>query len=391
MSRKLLIGLFICNLIPYVVGNGLLGLLPIYAEKELGTNSAQMGFSLAIGFASLAAGTMMSGWLSRRYQIHKIFIALSVPLTVASTYLMGQASNIWTLTIFFVLSEFMIGIQLTMTSILAGKHAPGDKRGRIFGILGAALALGQLLGGLGAGPIVDRWGFEVLFTVCAVVYTLPLFASMLLNEVKSGRGTETTPAKVAPISLAVLLLLLASTLAFVANFVTSLGRPVAMSTLDFDPTAISSVIAISGAVSLPLPFVLGWLSDRFGRTAILFVCFLAGSAGVEVLVLSTDLWHFWLSQILTSVLGAGLGVSAAWITDRVSAGDLSTNLARLSATPWIGAVVGFSITGIALQNLGTALTFAIGAALPLIAALLVTVIDLVPVAVTLKRAAPGRM
>ena len=56
MTRKQLIALFVCNMIPVLVGSTLLPLLPVYAGK-LGADDATNGIYLAASFASLAFGT----------------------------------------------------------------------------------------------------------------------------------------------------------------------------------------------------------------------------------------------------------------------------------------------------------------------------------------------
>jgi MFS family permease len=67
MKTKQLIALFICNLVPFLVGNLLLALLPIYAI-ELGASETIAGIYLGLAFATLAIGTLLSGWLSDRFQ-----------------------------------------------------------------------------------------------------------------------------------------------------------------------------------------------------------------------------------------------------------------------------------------------------------------------------------
>jgi len=176
---------------PYVVGNGLIGLLPVYAQ-DLGADTAAIGFSMAIGFGALAVGTFGSGWLSSRFGRRKPFITLSAVISLAGVLLMGQAPNIELLTVFFSVVWLMAGIQIAMSNILAGLSANVTQRGRIFGILGTGLAVGQLVGGLTAGPIVEHLGFDVLFVLSALTYLVTFAASLAFRTRRAARCTVTT-------------------------------------------------------------------------------------------------------------------------------------------------------------------------------------------------------
>ena len=88
MSKRQLSLLFICSLVPWTIGNGILPLLPIYAIK-LGANPSVAGYYLSFAFLSLAAGTSLAGWLSDKLQRRKLLIIIAGVLGVPTVFLMG--------------------------------------------------------------------------------------------------------------------------------------------------------------------------------------------------------------------------------------------------------------------------------------------------------------
>jgi len=58
MARKQLFALFLCSLIVWTVGNGLLPLLPAYAV-HLGAAPAVVRYYLSFSYFALAAGTLV--------------------------------------------------------------------------------------------------------------------------------------------------------------------------------------------------------------------------------------------------------------------------------------------------------------------------------------------
>jgi MFS family permease len=147
-----------------------------------------------------------------------------------------------------------------------------------------------------------------------------------------------------------------------------MGRSLAMNDLGFAAAAISSAAAIGGAATLPLPPLVGWLSDRAGRKQYLALGYLAGTAGLLCLVVAESLWHFYVGSFLVSILGPiNLGVGCALATDLISRESVGRGISLFSATTWIGGIIGYAGTGYAIQHLGLAPTFVIGAFMPLIA------------------------
>jgi SET family sugar efflux transporter-like MFS transporter len=141
-----------------------------------------------------------------------------------------------------------------------------------------------------------------------------------------------------------------------------------MNELEFGALAISSTGAVGGLIALPIPLLMGWLSDRSGRKIYLYLGYLACAASLAVLSVSTSLWNFYIVLILQSLyVGINGTVGNALVTDLVPRESLGRGLSLFGATTWIGGVLGFAGAGYALKNLGTIPTFIIGICLTLIA------------------------
>ncbi len=143
-----------------------------------------------------------------------------------------------------------------------------------------------------------------------------------------------------------------------------------MDRMGFDSDAISSAVSIAGAVSLPLPFIVGWLSDRLGRYRLLGLCYLAAALSLVIHAGSTSLWQFWLAAIVGTAVGASSGVGQALVTDLVPPESLSVGLSRYGATNWVAGVIGFGGTGYAIQALGMSTTFVVSGLITLISIVL---------------------
>jgi MFS family permease len=372
MSRRDLLALFVCSLVAWTVGNGALPLLPVYAA-QLGAAPAVAGYYLSLSYVALAAGTVVAGWLSGKVHRLKSLLFVAGLTGIPAIWLMGRATSIPQLAIWTALAWFTGGMGLALISVLAGLLAGEDERGRVFGILSLTGALGLLIGGLATGPTAERWGYPTMFALLSALFILWPLAVLVMEEkrpaqtaLEEGLAGEEGPG----LGRSFILLFLASVLAAVGNFVIMLGRSLAMNALGFGATAISSTAALGGAVALPLSPIFGWLSDRAGRKRPLAICYLAASAGLLVLAMSTTLWGFWLAASLPSISSIGLAVGSAWVVDLVPQGALRKGIALLNATSWIGGIIGLGGTGHAVETLGMMPTLILAAGLPLIAIVL---------------------
>jgi len=372
MGKKQLLALFVCSLVPWTVGNGLLPLLPVYAI-QLGADPAVAGYYLAFSYFALAVGAIAAGWLSDKFNRRKVPLIVAGLLGIPLAWMMGRVGNIWSLSLLTAVLWASGGLGLALVGILAGLSAGENERGKIFGILSITSSLGALIGGLSTGYIVDRWDFQSLFSTVAVFLILSPLAGLFLEEkeMKPVQGKDGLTKKKMNLGKDYHLLFSASLVASITGFAILLGRSLLMNEMEFGALAISGTGAVGGIVAMPIPFLMGWLSDRTGRKIYLYLGYLACAASISVLAISTSLWNFFVVLILQSLfIGINMTVGNALVTDLLPQESLGRGLSLFAATSWIGGVLGFSGAGYALQSFGMIPTIVIGIGLALIAIVL---------------------
>ena len=373
MTKKQLIALFSCSLVGWTILQSILNLLPVYAV-QLGADETLAGNLLALAFAALTAGTLLAGWLSDKFQRRKSMLILAGLLNVPATWLMGQAKGFWQLAILTIIVYFLIGLGFITINILAGLFAGAAERGKVFGVLAINTSLGALISGAISGTIVDRLGFPSLFLLASLCWFLQPLITLFLQDkvlIETPEIRESLHSEKHALGSTFYLFMLANLIAFGASFMAVLGRPLLMNKLSYDAAAISGVVAIGGAVSLPLPFIFGWLSDRMNRYWLIVFCFLANAIGLVILAESLSLWHFGASAILLSGTGVILGIGPALVTDFVQPKTLGRALSLYNFSPSVGGILCFTVAGYAFQGIGMQVTLMGGALLTLIAVLLV--------------------
>ncbi|HEC62113.1 MAG TPA: MFS transporter [bacterium] len=368
MNRKQLLLLFVCCLVPWTVGNGLMPLLPVYA-LQLGASPAVTGYYLALAFVALAVGTFFAGWLADRFQRRKILLVLSGIIMIPSVWMMGGVRNIWHLATATAAVFFLFGVEIAVINILAGLFAGEKERGRVFGLLGLTMGLGAIIGGLSVGPIVDRWGYQTMFSVlCLFSVILPITGLLVKDkriEEVPGHAAKEQREKT-KFGITFILLLFAHVIAVIVNGTGNMGKSLSMNDLGFAAAAITSTGVIAGLVSLPFPFLLGWLSDRMGRKRLMIICYASYALSMVMFAVSTSLWHFWIA---TTLMGIGIisnSVGTAFVTDLVAPKVLGRGISLFQGMFWIGNVVGSALAGYTFQQLGITPVLLVGAVLPLI-------------------------
>lgn len=261
----------------------------------------------------------------------------------------------------------MFGAEVALISVLAGLFAADNERGKVFGFLGLTVGLGSIIGGLSVGPLVDHWGYSTMFSaLCLFSLALPAAALFVKDKKIEQVPNQSAPEYIEKPSFGktFFVLLSAQGIALAANGTGNMGRSLAMSNAGFTATAITSTAVIAGLISLPLPYILGLLSDRLGRKRLMIICYVTLALSIVMFAVSKYLWHFWIAATLFRIGYGSISVGSAFITDLVEPKALGRGVSLFQSMCFIGPAIGLATAGYAFQNLGIVNTLFISAVLP---------------------------
>jgi MFS family permease len=371
MSRRPLIAMPIAYLLLLCAAFGTGGLWPVYIA-QLGGGPSAAGIFNAVGSLTGIAGTLFSGWLADRLGHRRELFCVSCIVFAGTWWLMAQATTWQQLTLINAFGGFAFGIAVNMIIILTGLLAPEMQRGRSFGLLTFMSGLSLLVSGLAFGPIADRYGFPTLFIVDSFICLACLLPGLLFEEpaaapAKASARTTQQARGLGDLGRSFYLLTAAAFFAVVASFGGSLGRSIAMSELGFSATAISLATAIGGAISLPTPLVVGWLSDRTGRKWPLLLCLGSGSIALLALAFAGSAWGFWGASALMALMMSSQPLMQALATDLLPAGSVGSGLSLLSGASSAGLFASSLGIGVAIQQMGARPSFLGAILMPLLA------------------------
>ena len=89
-----------------------------------------------------------------------------------------------------------------------------------------------------------------------------------------------------------------------------------MSSLNFSVAEVARTAAVGGLVTIPVIFIFGSLSDKFGRRRFLSFGYLLGAVGALILISADQLWQFWAATALIFIARSTDGtVAPAMATD----------------------------------------------------------------------------
>jgi MFS family permease len=373
MNKRQLLALCLCLVIVAFQATVTIKLLPIYSV-QMGADPTTTGLLVAFAFLAVTVGNICGGWLSDWLHVRKPILLISITLWIPAALSMTQATTIPWLILTTGLLWLPGGLVLAMISIITALSTVKEERGKVFGLQALASGIGGLLAGALGGIVAERWGFPRLFVVMAATSMLMLLIAIFIQDGPlSYEGAQPQTGDGKPVgekvSLGQLvpLLLAAHLLIRLGLLVGDLGAPLAMTQLGFTAAAVSSAVAVSAAVTLPLPLILGWLSDKAGRKRLLLLCYGIGALALLVLASSTWIWHFWLSASLMAISNAGNGVTQAFVADLAPPQAIGRSMSLFHSTSLFAGIIGLSGGGYMMQSLGISSALLLSVCLPVMA------------------------
>lgn len=350
--------------------------LPLFAEA-LHATSAEIGW---IVMASTIPGVLVSypaGVLSDRLGRRRLLIAsLAVFATAPFLYLLIDAA--WQLMAVRFYHGFATALFGTVASAAIAERYVADRATRLSAYSSVTI-VGRSIAPFLGGALISLASFDAVYIACAISGVIAFAAGLLLKD----RHTVHAPAARRELpgfrsSLAGVLkergILLVSLVeaaqylvfgaveAFLALYASSLGIPA------WQIGVILGVQLVSIVFAKP---VMGRLSDRVGRTAVIVPGLLVGAASVALLILAQD---FISLTLLSLVFGIGFATvtssTAALVADFTQDGRFGASMGVLRTVMDVGQSIGPVLTGFVIGIAGYASAFGVLAAILALATLL---------------------
>lgn len=132
--------------------------------KEWGLTTAETGLVASFTVVASALGGVLFGWVADRMGRMKA-LTMTILIYSLATGLCGAAQNIWQLMICRLLVGLGMGGEWSAGAALISETWPKEHRGKAMSIMQSGYAVGGLVAALIAGPIIQAYGWRVLFFV----------------------------------------------------------------------------------------------------------------------------------------------------------------------------------------------------------------------------------
>jgi DHA1 family multidrug resistance protein-like MFS transporter len=264
-----------------------------------------------IGLLFLPFWGVLADRYGRKPLIIRSFVATGAGLAVAAV-----ARNVWLFTLGRGLNSLNLGNSGLMMTTLH-ESAPVARLGFAFGVVNGAGPLGAFIGPLVGGPLVDRYGLNVVLAIDAV-----LLAGVILGMTFGYRDAFVPSKERPPIMRAAFdglrviwssprlrALFPALLIIFAGWMLTFIYVPLVVREIHGDDglaTAVGVALGASGLVTLLASPAIGAIADRFGHWRVLYIAATVQAALWLLPWAVRDYWPFVFVFAIVSGVGSGV-------------------------------------------------------------------------------------
>ena len=364
-------------------------LLPLFLVGTLGVSVSMVGVIEGGAEAVASLLKLASGWWSDRVSRRKPLIVAGYTIASLVRPLVAMAQSASQVLAIRLVDRVGKGIRGAPRDALLAASTPAEFRGRAFGFHRAADHAGAVVGPLIAlaclqwlaMPVRDVFWVAAIPGALAVLVAIVFVREHRVDTVSAAVIPAAVAAPVGPVAalprsfwitmIPILIFTLGnSTDAFLLLRASQLGVPTALI-----PLVWVLLHVVKSAFSTPA----GALSDRVGRRPLIVAGWGLYAAVYAGFAQATDPWHAWaLFGVYGVVFGLTEGTEKALVADLVAPPRRGTAFGWYQATVGVAALPASIGFGVVWDAYGSPAAFAMGAALAVVAAVIMSLVVLTP-------------
>ncbi len=364
-------------------------LLPLFLVGTLGVSVSMVGVIEGGAEAVASLLKLASGWWSDRVSRRKPLIVVGYTIASLVRPLVAMAQSASQVLAIRLVDRVGKGIRGAPRDALLAASTPAEFRGRAFGFHRAADHAGAVVGPLIAlaclqwlaMPVRDVFWVAAIPGALAVMVAIVFVREHRVDTVSAAVIPAAVAAPVGPVAalprsfwitmIPILIFTLGnSTDAFLLLRASQLGVPTALI-----PLVWVLLHVVKSAFSTPA----GALSDRVGRRPLIVAGWGLYAAVYAGFAQATDPWHAWaLFGVYGVVFGLTEGAEKALVADLVAPPRRGTAFGWYQATVGVAALPASIGFGVVWDAYGSPAAFAMGAALAVVAAVIMSLVVLSP-------------
>lgn len=356
---------------------------PVFAKRleDLGGGVDALGYmTVAFATGQLIFAPLLGSMADRLGRKPLILLGLVTVIGANILFVLLDSIPLYVV-LRFVQGALTAGI-LPSAMGLVSDLVPEYERGRWSGLVMGGYSAGFILGPAMGGLLYDNFGFEAPFITSAgagavafllAIFQIPETRKKIVNTAKQETIITEPFFKTLPRPFYILFTLLF--ISVLDTFIFAFAEPQMVfhfyGPLGFSTTQFGIIVAVYGLSLTLTQTLLGQLSDRFGRTAMMALGFSLNIPFYVGLIVFTNFWPIMLLALLGGVgIGLASPASSAYYLDISDSKHSSRVMGLREAAGAAGMVAGPLLVAILSRFILAKNIFAISASLTTLAALL---------------------